>query len=501
MSKKVFLCRISQESNSFNPVLTGLDRFGIVETPEDILSENGKCGITVNGIFKTLNDKGYEIIPGVCMHCGSSAPLKDEVVNFFIDKTVEKIKSIKDLDAIALSMHGATVSESEDDVCGLIIEKLREVVGEKVVISVSFDLHANVTEKTATNADYVSGYQTYPHLDMYEVGVRCAERIIDHFENGKRFVARAEVPMIAPAHAYTTGTRELKKLMDKASAYKQSGKILDYSIFQAQPWLDVEKLFSTVIITASDEKTAIDVANELAVDEFNLRVDLQGAPLISVQEVIDIALKNKTGKPVVLCDSADSPNAGANGDSATTLRYLLPYKDKLRCALAVVDKPAVDKAFKLGIGGKGDFVIGATLAPKLSTPVTVQNAEVCALSNGEFYRVGPQERGQLEQNGLSAVIRVGGIYIHLSYKGKTIGDIGYFRSMGIDPELWDLMCVKACTSFRAGYEPISAEICNAQTTGAAGTDLTSLPFVKRPKPLYPFEEITLNNIVKAKIYR
>lgn len=501
MSKKVFLCRISQESNSFNPVLTGIDCFSVVDNPEDILSNDGKCGITVNGIYKTLNDKGYEVISGVCMTGGSSAPLKDEVVNFFVEKTVEKVKSVKDLDAIALSMHGATVSESDDDVCGLIIEKLRKTVGEKVIISVSFDLHANVTEKTATYADYISGYQTYPHLDMYEVGVRCAERIIDHFERGKSFVARAEIPMIAPAHAYTTGTRELKKLMDKAHAYKESGKIVDYSIFQAQPWLDVEKFFSTVIITAKDKQTAIDIANELSIDEFNLRKDLQGVPLISVQEVIEKALKNNTGKPVVLCDSADSPNAGANGDSATALKYLLPYKDRLRCAVAVVDKPAVDKAFKLGVGGKGDFVLGATLAPKLSTPVTVENAEVCVLSNGEFYRVGPQERGQLEKNGPSALIKVGKIYIHLSYNGKIIGDKGYFRSMGIDPELCDLVCVKACTSFRAGYEPISAEICNAQTTGAAGTDLTALPFSKRPKPLYPFEEITLSDIKPAKIYR
>ena len=501
MSKKVFVCRLHQESNSFNPVLTGIDSFNVVDTPEDVLTTNGKCGITLNGIYKTLSEKGYDVVSGVCMECGSSAPLKNEVVNFFIEKTIEKIKAINGLDAIALSMHGATVSESEDDVCGVIIESLRKAVGDKVVISVSFDLHANVTEKIAINADYISGYQTYPHLDIYDVGVRCAERIIDHFESGKSFVARAEVPMIAPAHAYTTGTRELKKLMDKARAYKESGKIVDYSIFQAQPWLDVEKFFSTIIITAKDKQTAIDIANELSIDEFNLRKDLQGVPLISVQEVIEKALKNNTGKPVVLCDSADSPNAGANGDSATALKYLLPYKDRLTCAVAVIDKPAVDKAFKLGIGGKGDFVLGATLAPKLSTPVAVENAEVCVLSNGEFYKVGPQERGQLGQNGLSAVIRVGKIYIHLSYNGKTIGDRGYFRSMGIDPELCDLVCVKACTSFRAGYEPISAEICNAQTTGAAGTDLTALPFSKRPKPLYPFEEITLSDIKPAKIYR
>ena len=500
-SKKIFMCQLHQESNSFNPVLADYSDFNVVTEPSDVLTENGKAGITVNGVYKTLNDAGYEIIPGVFMSGGSGAPIKSQVINDFIEKTVGKIKEIDRLDGVCLIMHGATVSDSSDDVCGDVLEAVRNAVGDGVVISVSFDLHANVTEKTLINADYVSGYQTYPHLDLYEVGVRSAEKIIQHFEKGKAFVARAEVPIIAPAHAYTTSTGELKKLMDKANEYKQSGKIVDYAIFQAQPWLDVKDIFATVIITSYDKQMAIGVANQLIIDEFNLRKDLQGKPLLSVEEVIEKSLNNSSGKPVVLCDSADSPNAGANGDSATVLEKVLPYRTQLKCALAVVDKKATDKAYELGVGGIGDLVIGATIAPELSKPVLVKNAKVKVLSDGEFYRYGPQERGQKCENGKSALISADGILIHLSYGAKIIGDRGFYRSVGVEPELMDLVCVKACTSFRAGYSQITDLIYNAQTTGAAGTDLTKLPFKKRPQPLYPFEEITADAIKKAKIYR
>ncbi len=501
MSKRVFFCRLSQESNSFNPVLTDYSEFSICTEPKEVLTENGKAGITINGIFKTLNDAGYELIPGKFMYAGSGAPIKSCVIEDFIKETLQKIKATKNLDAVVISMHGATVSDVSDDVCGDIIESVRREVGQNVVISVSFDLHANVTEKTLKNADYVSGYQTYPHLDLYETGVRAAQRVIDHFEKGRAFVARAAIPVIAPAHAYTTSTRELKKVMDKAKGYVECGKIVDYSIFQAQPWLDVDKLFSTVIITGYDKQTVLDVANELIFDEFSLRKDLQGSPLYSVEQVVQKALDNKSGKPVVLCDSADSPNAGANGDSATVLNYLLPHKDQLKCAMAVVDKNAVDKAYELGVGGVGDFVLGASVAPELSKPVFVKNALVKVLSDGDFYLYGPQERGQLYSNGKSALISVGNIYIHISYGARVIGDRGFYRSVGVEPELMDLVCVKACTSFKAGYEPISSEICNAVTTGAAGTDLKGLPFKKRQKPLYPFEEISVNDINSAKIYR
>lgn len=501
MAKKVYLCRFSQESNAFNPVLAVKKDFNIVKKPTSDMLEKGVCGLMAKGAYDALAKSDLEIIYGDFYYAGSGAPIKEDVINAFMDTTINDIKNIKDLSAVCLVMHGATMSNVSEDVCGDIIESVRQVVGKEVVISVSFDLHANVTEKTMLNADYVSGYQTYPHLDLYETGMRSAERIVEHFNGEKPFVAMAKVPMIAPAHAYTTSTRELKKLMDKAKEYKESGKIIDYSIFQVQPWLDVKEFASTIIITARERETAISIANELALGEFNLRKDLQGESLISVEEVISEALKNKTEKPVILCDSADSPNAGANGDSAFVLEKLLPYKDKLKCALAVVDSKAVDKAYSLGVGNSGDFVIGGAIAPKLSNPVTIKNATVVTLSDGVFYRVGPQEQGKKEENGLTAVIKTGEIYIHLSYKGKVIGDRGYFEAVGINVNKMDLVSVKACTSFRAGYEPISAKICNAETTGAAGTDLLSLPFTKRPKPLYPFEEIDSTDITKAKIYR
>lgn len=77
----------------------------------------------------------------------------------------------------------------------------------------------------------------------------------------------------------------------------------------------------------------------------------------------------------------------------------------------------------------------------------------------------------------------------------------FYRSFGIEPENCDLVCVKACTSFRAGYEPIASEICNENTPGAAGVVLTDLPFEKRPVPMFPFDKIAEKNISEPKICR
>ena len=502
-TKRVLVCGLVQESNSFNPTLATLEDFaeyGIYEGDE-ILDTNNNRGATIDGMLNVLANENFTVVPAVSMRSISGGPIADDVVEWFLNKTIDTINLTDELDGVLVSLHGATMSASSGDVCGDVLEKIRQSVGDDVVISASFDLHGNITEKIIKNADYISGYQTYPHLDHYEVGLRAAQLLAAHLNGNPAKVARVEIPMIAPAHGYTTTKGGLAKLMTRAEDMKKNGKIIDYSIFQVQPWLDTPKMSSTVIITAKDEKNAMSVATELAKEEFDLRHELLGTPLIEISEVIEKALNNKSGKPIVLVDSADSPNAGACGDSAAVLEALLPHRNKLTCAVAVTDCAAVDKAFELGVGATADFTFGATIAPKLSNPVVVKNAVVKSLHDGTFYMYGPQERGQLRNIGKTAVLQAGNIMINVCYHGKCEGDIAFYRSFGIEPELCDLVCVKACTSFRAGYEPISAEIYNTNTPGAAGPVLTILPFEKRPKPMFPFEEITEENISEAKCYR
>jgi microcystin degradation protein MlrC len=181
------------------------------------------------------------------------------------------------------------------------------------------------------------------------------------------------------------------------------------------------------------------------------------------------------------------------------LENLLPYKDKLTAAVGITDPTAVGQAFAVGVGNTATFKIGATIAPKLSNPVTV-TAKVKSLHDGDFYRYGPEGLGELYSLGKTAVLQVGNIFVHIVSKGQH-GDLGFYRSFGIEPMRCDLVFVKACTSFRAAYAPFAAKIYNANTRGAAGCDLKALPFENVSKPLYPFDETTEKDIKPVKICR
>lgn len=502
MSKKVFMCGMSQESNSFNPVLTDLKVFeefspfwGGKELPQKF------CLPSANGMYETFLSENSELIVGPVIRAGSGGPIEQSFVEYFLDITLKQLNNAGKVDGVCVAMHGATVSDECEDVCGYILEKIRETVGDEIPISVSFDLHANVTRKIAKNADFISGFQHYPHLDQKETGIRAAKRLIEAMNGNGGKTVIVSVPQIASAHGYTTEKGSLNKLVTRAKELIKKGEIIDYTIFEVQPWLDVNEMATTIVVIAFDEEKAKKIAKGLAFENFAIRKELLGEKLFSIPEVIEKAVKNKSEKPVVLVDSADSPNAGATSDSAAVIEYLIPYRDLLKCAVAVTDVPAVEKAVKLGVGAVSDFMLGATKAPKLSKPVLVKDAKVVSIHEGVFYSFGPQDKGFERYIGKTVVLKAGKIWINVSSSGKFEGDLNFYRSFGIDPESCDLVSVKACTSFRAGYEPISYEICNTDTPGSAGGVLTELPFKKRPVPMYPFEEISEENIEEPVCYR
>lgn len=497
--KNVFVCEFLQESNAFNPTLTSFEDFsssGICEG-EELVHSNGKAGVTVQAMLDVLSSRGLQAVGGVRMRSKSGGPVDHNVVDWFVEKTLTALKAVDQLAGVSISLHGATQSDTSVDVCGDILAAIRETVGETVKIAVALDLHANITQKMARAADFICGYRTYPHLDFYETGYRAASFLADALDGRSAQTAWVSVPMIAPAHGYTTAAGGLKKLMDYGYSLAENGTILDFTVFHAQPWLDASEFGAAVLVTAQDGAVAGEIASEMAQMLFELRQELQGPPLWSIEEVIQAAMDNGEDKPVILVDSADSPNAGACGDSADVLEKVLPYRNSLRTAFSLNDAAAVEKAFQLGVGACADFTMGASIAPELSRPVKVPNATVRSLHDGTFRLGGPAERGQLRHMGRSAVLQAGEISILVTQRGQNNGDLQFYRGFGIEPTLCRLVDVKACSSFRAGYEPISAKICNTATLGAAGTVLSRLPYRKRPEKFYPFREIEKEQISKA----
>ncbi len=492
---KIALCEFHQETDSFNPIKTTLADYQKVRVIEgDALFQlRGKTD-AMAGKFAAIDEAGgAELIPLVSMMAQSGGTVGHEVVDFFLGKVLTGLKANLPLDGVFIGLHGATQSDSSDDVCGDILEAIRGVVGKDCVIIASTDLHANVTEKWIKNTDFVSGYHTYPHIDFFETGYRAAKAGLAKIMKTQDLkMAWASVPMIAPASSYTTMHGPFKEIMDYALDLVNKGELFDFSIYQMQPWLDVSTAQSSILTISPDPEKAKKYANIIAGKLFDAR-SLFVQKLYQVDDVISEAEKNNSGKPYILVDSSDSPNAGATGDSAALIEAIKKRNSNVKAALYLNDIPAAERAFELGVGAEDDFTIGAYLDKKASTPVTIR-ARVVSLHDGFYTQEGPAQRGKVNFIGKTAVIHYKNTDIVLCGNILAPGDPQMYRHFGIEPTFYQLVSVKACTSWRAAYEPMAGKIFETDMPGNAPLNLFRADYTHLPKHFYPFEEISEEDI-------
>ena len=481
--KRILVCEFHQESNTFNPIISNLDRFHPqkIYEGEVVFGEKMASKTAVRGAVERLRQEGVEVIPTVFMRAPSGGRVDDRVLTCLKER-MEDYANRFPFDGIYASLHGATCMESCDDACGDFVEFLRKLAGKRPIVA-SFDLHANITDRMLQNADAVCGYHTYPHVDFYEVGQRAARLLMDRL-NGKSFdLIAADVPALLPPAGYTTLNGAFQELMDRAVAMVDQGKLLDVSIFPVQPWLDIKEISSRIVAAAEDAELAQDCVKELAQGLFDLREKAQ-PELFGVDEIIDIAEKNTTGKPVILADSADSPNGGCIGDSPVVAMRLMERKSKLRAGMFIVDPAGVKKAYSLGVGGKGSFRVGAAFTKGMPGPFQAQGV-VRSLHDGHFRK--SNDRGSAHI-GRCAVVCFGNMDILLCERGASSGDPNLYSAFGMDPRSYDLLVVKANTSFRVPYKPISDLIYVADTPGAGASNLKRCQWEQLDLDVYPFTE-------------
>jgi microcystin degradation protein MlrC len=111
---------------------------------------------------------------------------------------------------------------------------------------------------------------------------------------------------------------------------------------------------------------------------------------------------------------------------------------------------------------------------------------VRSLHDGSFDVEGQGSAGKHIELGRAAVLRVGEVDVLLCRNISANGDPQLYRAFGIDQKMYDLVVVKANTSFRAGYEPFAGEIYLADTPGAAASDIQTLPFTKSHLHAFPW---------------
>jgi microcystin degradation protein MlrC len=209
---RVLIAGFQHETNTFAPSKTGYDdfvrggAFPALARGADLLAMRD-INIPVGGFIGAMSD--VELVPVLWAGATPAAHVTEDA----FERIAEEITAAaQNVDAIYLDLHGAMVCEHLDDGEGELLQRLRRIVGPRIPIVASLDLHANVTQKMLTQADALVAYRTYPHVDMAETGMRAAFLLRRLLQRGNAlYRASRQIPFLLPLNGMCT-------LMEPASA-------------------------------------------------------------------------------------------------------------------------------------------------------------------------------------------------------------------------------------------------------------------------------------------
>jgi len=173
---RILAAGFQHETNTFAPSPTRYDdfvrggAFPAMAHGADVLAMRD-VNIPIGGFVRAMH--GHELIPVLWAGATPAAHVEQDAFERIAGEIAAAART-QSFDAVYLDLHGAMVCRHDDDGEGRLLGMIRQIVGPRVPIVASLDLHANVTAKMLENADALVAYRTYPHEDMAEAGERAA---------------------------------------------------------------------------------------------------------------------------------------------------------------------------------------------------------------------------------------------------------------------------------------------------------------------------------------
>lgn len=481
-TRRVLTGGIAQESHSFNPIITRRERFTVIEG-QGAVELNRGANSTFGGIVDFAHGSGVELIVPTLFRAQSGGPVDDRVFAEVSEIMIEAATR-GDFDAIVLPLHGGMLTETLSDPEGLLIARLRAIVGNEVPITAAFDLHAHVKESTLEPLDFLSGYLTNPHEDQSATAkraFRAAMGILDGTFDP--VLAATFLPMLTLGND-TTLSGPLVEIHAYASKAVEHGRVWDVSIFNSQQFLDVPSLGQTVLAYGNGEvDEARKVANDIMKMIWDYREDLTTKYPALQEQLKDI---EQSDRPIIIGDQGDRVAAGGPGDSTYILNYLRENQINVETYFPIYDPDAVATCDRAGIGGEIRLKFGGKYS-SASPSVTAKGKVISLGANVPVLYDGPSDGGTKTYIEKYGVFKVGNIKVLLTNQPYSYMDPDYFRAVGLDPEKAKIIVTRSGYHFQLNFAKIG-RVVTVDTPGMSSYYVDQFPW-QHARPFYPVDKI------------
>jgi microcystin degradation protein MlrC len=455
---------IHTESSTWNPVTTGLEDFRVLRGGE----------LTAHDAFNYLCDTTLDIAPLLHARAIPGGRVTRDTYEVLKAEFLDRLSSAGPLDGFYLAMHGAMFVDGMEDAEGDWITAVRAAIGPDLPLSVSYDLHGNVSQRIVDAIDMFAAYRTAPHIDVRETGVRALAMLKRCLDTEERpFVAVSRVPVLLPGERTATTDEPVASLYRQLPSFDRLPGIWDANLMIGYVWADEPRATACGIVTGTDRDAIGAAANAIAQSYFDVREDCR-FPVVTESIGTCLALAEAaTTMPVILADSGDNPTGGGVGDRADVLAALLQRGFTGAVVAGIADPKATAACFSSGLGMELSLSIGAGLDAINSVPLPVKG------------RVSTLDPGR-DPGDARAVIDIAGNRVVVTARRRPFHAISDFTSLGIELTTTRLLVVKS------GYlspelAPIARPNLMALSPGVVSQDIARLPVKRISRPTFPFD--------------
>jgi microcystin degradation protein MlrC len=487
---------ISHESSTFSTVPTTLQHFrerGWYEGEELLQTFNGTKS-ALGGFIDAARDAAYEVVPTMTASAVPAGPVTAEATETLTRRLAELIREAhteQPLDGVLLALHGAMVSELDDDGESYILRAVRAVVGPNLPVIVELDLHGNISQEMVDLATVAVAYDEYPHTDPYERGYECGILMARIVRGGVRpTAAMVKIPMLTAIQRQHTHAEPMLSVKHIVRDIENQRGVLNVSYLPGFPYADIPHTTFTIIVTTdNDAGQARQLAARVGNYLWGIREEFVVRPT-PVDDAVHQGMEAPEG-PVVLADIADNPGGGAPADGTVLLEALLRLGARNAVVVPMVDPDVVQLAIAAGPGATIEASVGAKVDDMHGSPQAI-SARVVRLTDGKFVHKGPMNTGVPVDLGPTAVLEAqgqsgGAVKIVTTSLRYQPTDLEVLRSQGIEPTQQQIIVVKSSVHFRAAFTPIARQIIEVDTPGLTSPHLDRLQYRNIVRPMYPFD--------------
>ncbi|MDB5412310.1 MAG: MlrC family protein 3 [Rubritepida sp.] len=487
------------EANAFAPVTRFEDfaRQCIVRGAEMTRlarSETSAMPAEIAGFYRRMDATGdWTPCPVLVVAAPPGGPIDQALFLDFLDEMRSGLAAALPLDAVYVASHGASSATGDEDSDGTLLAMVRQVVGPRVPVVVTHDLHCNVSERLVDACDAFIAYRTNPHVDMAARAAEAADALRELLSGLRTAKAFIRLPLTPPSVTLLTAEGPYADLIRDAEAIMASDPaILNASVTGGFTFSDLPKCGITICVTARDEDQAAArrACAQLARRGWSER-GRHTRRLLSIEEAaaLAVAAGNGEAEPVIYSDAGDNPGGGGRGSTTYTLRALHEAGAKGVVLGLFVDPALAAEAQALGEGAHFHAVfnrVESEFSKRFESGGRVvkitdgQGKGRRGTMAGRLFDLGPTALLELDGSGMRVVV--------VSLR-RQCHEPRTLEMHGIDIAAARVVVVKSRGHFRAGFDEFfpPERIHEVDSAGLTSPVLTNFKWKRLPRPSYPLD--------------